>query len=202
MSPSKDCLVWPGLSLLPGASSVLTYLQVIQQPFFLHVNKEAEVTDKAQGLLYFSFLPPFKKTEDQSESLSQGFTTAGQSCLVGKIQYSKGKKTLKTWKHSSKKIKNRQKCRTARNKCSQIRKLTFRFQWFSSFFPAALSNCSQIYQGKSCQDPASQMTVPLEGEIRGPCGMVEIREHRTTPLTGGKWLWLTRWLYGFIGWGS
>lgn len=48
-----------------------SYLQVIGQPPSLSVNQETEMTDKAQGLSYFAFSPPSKKTENQSEA-SQG----------------------------------------------------------------------------------------------------------------------------------
>lgn len=68
-----------------------SYLQVIGQPPSLSVNQVTEMTDKAQGLSYFAFSPPSKKTENQSESLSGGFSRAGQSCLIGKIQYSEKK---------------------------------------------------------------------------------------------------------------
>lgn len=71
-----------------------SYWQGIWQPSSLSVNEETAVTDKAQGLPDFAFLPPSKKTENQSESLSRGFSMAGWSCLVGKIQYSKKKKIL------------------------------------------------------------------------------------------------------------
>ena len=73
-----------------------SYLEVIWQPSSLSVNKDTEVTDKAQGLPYFAFVPPSKKTENQSKSLSEGFSTAGQSCLVGKIQYGKKKNITKS----------------------------------------------------------------------------------------------------------